>query len=345
MESEQQKLELNTHYTPEMFREHFESNRISEDPVFKNLYASYDEDMSKARRLKEVYDKEKESGDLGLIGEALVYRCIEKGALGKAVTARGTNIYDDYYHGADIVIESTTRQLRDPIVGTVDVTLNQENIHAREMSDPHLFEGFANKELGFEKKLERIKKHVQRLALIKDDEAVALSAWLQRGGLLEKRGPKNDKFYEKAEQLMLLKYYKNPKTCEDPDKPRYVSSGPQVVVSLDTLFVNRALIQDPVKQKEALNHLGALIQAEVPLFVAMLSKYVEDVYEQAKQKNLGTNLFFASYRAACQAWEGTFSNEQYALRVQKAVSACTHDKDLHAQLAYFQKTLTKTLTV
>ena len=159
MESKQNKLELGLHYTPEVICEHFEKNRIGEDPMFEHLYAEYQNDMAKVKNLREVYEKTRGPDNVGFLSEAVVYRCIEQGALGSGITARGTHVYDDYYHGADIVIESTSRQVRDPIVGTIDVTVNQENIHARDMKG---YESFAHeRELGFEKKIERIKKHIK----------------------------------------------------------------------------------------------------------------------------------------------------------------------------------------
>ena len=107
--------------TPEAIKNNFENKRINSDPSFGNLYSTYQDDMDRASRLKERYEQETERDELGLLGEALVFASIEKGALGEKVTARGTNMYDDFFHGADIVIESKARQIREPIISSIEL--------------------------------------------------------------------------------------------------------------------------------------------------------------------------------------------------------------------------------
>ena len=344
MEGKQNQLEGMSSYTPEVVKKNYEAKRIVADPIFTSLYSEYEKDMSRAEHLKEVYSAQHQSPEtLGSIGEALIFTCIDKGALGSRITARGTHIYDDYYHGADMVIESTSRQMRDPIVSTIDVTLNQKDVNAQHKSS---FEKeHPEQEVGFEKKLERIKRHITYLADIPDDKAIELSAWMQRGGLREKRVSSNEKKFQDAEKLMLLKYYKNPKTVEDPDKPHFVASGPQIVVSVDNLFVNKVFSTEGAQQKKAVDNLSALLQAEVPLSIAMIKQYVEEVASVSRKKGLGTNLFFASYRAACLAWEDTFSDDQYQVKLERAIKDCRQDPDLWKQLQYFQKTLQTSLRV
>ena len=144
---------------------------------------------------------------------------------------------------------------------------------------------------------------------------------------------------------MSLKYYKNPKDGEDPDKPHFIYGGPQIVVSVDNMFINKVFSTEGERQKKAVQGLSSLLQIEVPMSIAALKEYVEKLATSKRSKGLGTNLFFASYRAACQAWEGTFSSEQYQVRLERAIKDCNQDSELRAQLHYFQKTLQKVLSV
>lgn len=344
MEGKQFQQEGMNTYSLDGVKKNYEAKRITADPIFSSLYSEYEHDMKRAEHLKQMYSSHHESSEtLGSTGEALVFTCIDKGALGSHVTARGTNLYDDYYHGADMVIESTSRYMRDPIISAVDVTLNQKDVNAPRRESFHSEQPL--QEIGFEKKLERIKRHITYLAEIPDNKAVELSAWMQRGGLREKRNASNEKKFQEAEKLMLLKYYKNPKTVENPDQPHFVVSGPQIVLSVDSMFVNKVFSTEGSQQQKAVEALSTLIQAQVPLSIGMLKQYVEDVANSARAKGLGTNLFFASYRAACMAWEGTFLDETYQVRLDRAIKECMLDADLSKQLQYFQKTLMDILRV
>lgn len=344
MEGKQFQFEGMSSYTREVVKNNYEQKRIVADPVFHSLYSDYEKDMEKASELKKYFSEHSNDLEsLGADGEALIFTCIDKGALGSNITARGTNIYDDYYHGADMVIESSSKQLRDPIVSAIDVTLNQRNINTVNKS---AFEGGkVEQEIGFEKKLERIKRHIDYLASMSDNYAVELSAWIQRGGLTEKRSNLNAKKFDDAERLMSLKYYKNPKNSEDPDRPHFVSGGPQIVVSVDNMFVNKVFSTEGEQQKKSVDGLSSLLQVEVPMSIAVLKEYVEKIAIIKRSKNVGTNLFFASYRAACLAWEETFSNEQYQFRLEKAIKECNQNPDLRAQLQYFQRTLQKSFGI
>lgn len=221
---------------------------------------------------------------------------------------------------------------------------NQKNIHTQTKSQ---FEFGEVEKVGFEKKLDRVKKHIHLLAGMSDNEAVELSAWLQSGGLMKERNTFSEQKFKRAEELMLLKYYKNPKHGDDPDRPHFVASGPQIVISIDTLFVNKVFStgNDEILHRKNVDLLSSLLQAEVPLSVAMLDDYVEKVANSYRLRGLGTNLFFASYRAACKAWEETFSSEQYQMRMKRAIQTCNQDREAKKQLQDFMMTLQKSFDI
>ena len=340
MEGKQFQLEWVSSYTPDTVRNYYEERRIESGKGFPSIYGEYKKDMG-AVEIQGKYAKSPEGS--GFVAEALVFMCIDKGALGSGITARGTHRYDDIRHGADLVIETRADQLREPIVSAVDVTINQKDSKAPAKGS---FENRNRSEkIGFEYKLERIKSHVDYLATMPDDRAIQLSAWIQQGGLLRERTSLNEENFEDAEKLMSLKYYRNPEHGQDPDKPRFVVGGPQLVISVDSHFVNKVFSTKGDEQKKTVDNLSALLQAEVPLAIGMLKEYVESVAKTSREKGLGTNLFFASYRAACLAWEETFLNDQYQFRVERAVKTCQGDKDLLAQLKYFQNTLQKSFGI
>jgi hypothetical protein len=116
--------------TPASVKEKFERRRIVPGDDFQSLYSTFRDDMEKALRLRKMYEQQASQDDLGFLGEALVFDRIEQGALGGAITARGTSEYDDLFHGADIAIESKARQQRDPIISAVDVTISQPSLDA-----------------------------------------------------------------------------------------------------------------------------------------------------------------------------------------------------------------------
>lgn len=323
--------------TPEMVVANFEAKRIHPDAKFGQLYSTFADDMARTDRVKKMYEAQPNQDQFGFLGEALVFSCIENGALGTGITARGTSPYDDLFHGADVAIESKGRQQRDPIVSSIDVTLSQMALDARQMS-PFEAEGVVN-EIGLEKKLERVKRHIAEVARYPRERAVDMSAWLQSGGLSQPKTKDNFGKFEEAEKLMLLKYYTNPATSEDPNKPHFVLAGPQVVLSIDRSFVNKAFSGN--NQQKAINDINALIQAEVPFAVGMITRHAEDLAKDLNRRGQSPNLFFDMLRASCRAWELTFTTEQNQLRLQNAIQTCLKDPELKKQIMYYQSTLSK----
>lgn len=334
-EQSPQKKELRE-LSPEEIRNHFEANRISSDASFAPIYSTYQDDMDRVQRMKESHEKG-EHDEIGFFGEALISSCIENGALGSSITARGTNPYDDFLHGADVVVETTSKQQRDPVVASVDITVSQQAPGTQARSS---FEsGGVVYKNGLESKIARIKKHIEFVASIPRQDAIDISAWLQSGGLSQKRTRENEHFFDIAEKIMLLKYYKNPSTSEEPNKPHYVLAGPQIALSIDRSFVNKVFTG--TQKDKALNDINALIQVQTPMAVTLITQYVEDLARTLSKKGQAPNLFFDMTRAACKAWELTFDTEQNKMRIERAVKQCLTDPELKKQVQTYQGALVK----
>ncbi len=317
--------------TPEQALDVFNQNRIkAEQHSFGPLYSTFNDDQARVNNLQVEYEKAVDKDKEGPLGEALVFMRIQQGALGNQITTRGTSLYDDFFHGADLVIESKARQMRDPIVSSVDVTVSQQALGETRR------EGIGIMEVGFDKKVERVKKHIDLLAKLSQRDAIEISAWLQSGGLSQARTKANEKMFDEAERLMLLKYYTNPSTSEDPNRPHFVLAGPQVVVSIDRSFVNKVFHGD--NQEKALRDIDLLLQTQVPFSVLMLKQYIESLKKQGKG-----NVFLDGNLVACRAWELTFDNEIYQAKLQKALQECTRDPQLRQQVGYYQQTISRIL--
>ncbi len=330
-----------TTFNPEYLRSNFEKSRIPLDLSFASLYSSFENDVSRVENLKERFAQQESNDETGMIGESLVFARIQEGVLGTGITARATSLYDDFFHGADIVIESKAKQQRDPIISSIDVTISQQAFGVNQRSKFES-EGVVN-EVGLEKKLQRVVKHIKTIANFSPEKAIELSAWLQSGGLAQPRTSNNQKYFDDAERLMLLKYYKNPETSDEPDKPHFVMSGPQVVLSIDRAFVNKAITAE--QSEKALKDIDTLIQVEVPYAVAVIARHVDELARKMAKERVPSNLFFDMMRASCRAWELTFAGDQNQFRLQKAIQVCQKDPELKKQLQYYQVTLNSLLAV
>jgi hypothetical protein len=321
--------------TPEELLARFEDKRIQPDNRFESLYSDFASDMQRVNNLKTLNDSKKTPETmLGPVGEALVFDLIEKGILGSSIKARGTSIYDDYFHHADLIVEQFG-QKRDPMISTIDVTFNQRDIKAVQRST---FEG-GNPDVrpvGLEQKISRIKNHIDFLASFSRNDAITLSSWLQSGGLHQKKDRSNDKLFSDAERLMLLKYYVDPEWVDEP-KPHFVSAGPQIVISMDTMFLNKALSTEGETQRVNIGKIESLVQAESLLSVAFLNNYLESRFSS----NDTGNILLDGYRVATKAWATTFSSPVNEVRMQNAVAACLKDQDLSKQMTYYKSVLEK----
>lgn len=313
--------------TPEDFLAGFDTNRIiAERDSFGTMYSTFDNDQERVGNLKERFAQEKDRDEEGAIAEAVIFHCLKQGALGSQISARGTTLYDDFFHGADLVVESKMRQLRDPIISSVDVTISQQTLgdSRREMK------------VAFDKKVTRVRKHIDSLSNLSSRDAIEISAWLQSGGLSQERTINNQALFDKAEELMLLKYYKTPLTSEDPNRPRFVLAGPQVVTAIDRSFLNKVFHGND--QEKALKDISTLLQAQIPFSVLILKQYIESLKKRGKG-----NVFLDANLVACRAWELTFNDEIYQAKLQKALQECHRDPQLRQQLAYYQQTVSAIL--
>jgi hypothetical protein len=337
----QGKLEGMDHITPEALLKNFNDKRIVADPaLFGPLYSEYNEDMNEVARKGRIFAKQREGQgeDVSALGEAVVFRCIEQSMLGSQITARGASLFDDYHKGADIIIEGKARQQRDPIISTVDVTLNQKSIDA-DTPNPNRSAKKEGPGDGLEDKIGKIKYHVTNLTKIPDNRAVKIAGWIQGGGLKEIKTEKNKVYFDAVKDLILLKYYKNPPTSEKPNEPHAVFSGPKIVISLDAPFINRVIHNEPSRQKKALEDVVDLLQVEVPFSIAALHTYLEKVAVEEQKNGKGTNLFFAQYRAACIAWFDVFSSEIANNRFEEALKRCLSDPQKAKQIEIFKNTV------
>jgi hypothetical protein len=318
--------------TPENLIQDFERKRIQASPnLFSDLYSAFEDDQGRANNLRDLYEQEgnNEVKKDGQLAEAIVLHCIEKGALGSNITTRGASLYDDYFHGADLVIESKGGQARDPIVSSVDVTISQENVANRNIGHTSPF-------VSFDKKIERVKRHIDILANLSSSDAINISAWVNSGGLSHPTTSENKNMFALAEKLMLLKYYTNQETGEDPNRPHAVMAGPQIVISVDRSFTNKVFGGN--NQEKSLKDISTLLQLEVPFFVVMITQYMDSLQKKGKR-----NLFFDQNLAACKAWGHTFSTDVYEVRLKKALEECMKDSHLREQFSYYQRSVSNVL--
>ena len=321
----------------EAMLERFNVGRIQAGDEFKALYSDYGHDMSRVAACQEIFSKESDVEQLGSVGEALVYSRIKQGIFGDDISVRGTNLYDDYFHGADLIIEAP--QQREPIVSAIDITLNQKDIKgvAREM---HFAREENARPIGLDEKLKRVKRHIDYVSDMNPDKARSLGAWLQGGGLHEHRTEKNKELFDIAERAMLLKYYVNPETASDPHAPRYVLGGPQVVLSLDAPFVNR-VITDSLHQEAHLSAVDAIIQIETLYGITVLQQYLDHKVRQSSNRNF----VFDTHFTTTKAWTNLLNTKTEEGVFETAMKKSQSNSDVQAQIAYYMKTCNAILGV
>lgn len=223
--------------SPEEILRSVEKIRIPATEAFREQYSDYVVDMDRVKNIDSTYKTESQESQLGKVAEALIITSLGKGRMEELVQLRAANLYDDYFHGIDAVLEQ--RQGGDtPALATIDVTINQADIKGSERQGGPLAEA---RPVGLERKLTRIKHYVDRLSSFDPEAARKLSGWMRSGGLHEPRTKENAHLFKQAEDVILMKYYITPESAPEPRKPGYVVGGPQAVVSIDTIFVNKAL--------------------------------------------------------------------------------------------------------
>jgi hypothetical protein len=185
--------------------EKLEQRRIEVGEEFGNLYSDYDHDMDRAHNMSETYD-DSEAFMFGKISEALIFATLIEGEAGKYIRFRSSHPYDDIFHGIDIVAEPKHADI--PALATLDVTVNQEDIKGDQRRGSQYEDVREARPVGLERKLYRQKKYIDLLASFDPEEARNLQGWMQSGGLRTKHTPENNTSFEKAERVILMKYYK-----------------------------------------------------------------------------------------------------------------------------------------
>jgi len=245
---------------------HFENSRIGSDGAFGKMYSDYSRDMERTENLGELYRSNSPEVQLGKIAEALVFSLLKKHKIRDHLEFRVTSEYDDYFHGADVVVEPKGAVVQ--ALAAIDITINQEDIKGKERFEAYP-ESFESRPVGLDAKLSRVRSYTDYISSdeFEPSEARDLKSWMDGGELHQPRTSKNEIKFQKAEKLFLMKYYKTPDSAEESGKKGYVIGGPQAIISIDTMFINQAL-QNNEKAEEMIGGLALLefvycIQAEL----------------------------------------------------------------------------------
>jgi hypothetical protein len=307
---------------PQQLVEQFEESRIHADQDFRSLYTDFDSDMLRTEQLKAEFETPDTQESLGKVAEGLIFSLMRDGRVGEHLDFRAAHPYDDYCHGVDVIVEPKRKSL--PALATFDITINQEDIKWRER------QGSTHAEVrpsGLEGKLERSKNYIDHLAQFDAGAARDLSSWLRSGGLHEKRTPQNRALFEEAEKALLVKYYRTPELSEEPNRPGFVIGGPRAIISVDTLFVNKAL-QGNDRAKDMLRAISfvefvAGIQAE--------QRYLKKLVDIQSKRNL----LFDTHYSQVEAWSLILNQPEIGGLVDTYVSKYQRDPDFYKQLAYY----------
>lgn len=320
-------------FQPDLLRERYERERIESGPEFGQIYSSYSRDMTQVENLTQLFSQDNNGESLGPVGEALVYDRLNDNILGNGIIARPASLYDDYKHGADVLLEAT--HMREPLVSTVDVTINQKDLKGVSRA-PHFAAEENARPVGLDEKLKRVKRHIDYVSDISASNARELGAWLQGGGLHEPETRDTRKLFEMAEKAMLVKYYVNPESSEDPHKPRYVLGGPQIVLSLDTPFVNR-VITDVNRREQHVKAIDSVLQIESGYGIGALQGYLDKKVKESSNRNF----IFDSHYTSTRAWADLFENEEQQEIFKRAIAGARGNADVNAQVAYYMDTWNK----
>jgi|GEM_PF-5612470 len=322
-------------YSPNELVARFEGSKIQiNDPIFQELYpiGSLAHDRQSTENLRAKFGNNVSVEDrMGPIGEAVVFDRIQEGKIfGSGVSARGATTHDDYFKGADIVLDADGFQ--EPTIATVDVTLNQRDIKGI-TRQPHFASEENNRPVGLEQKLSRIKRHIDEIARVDPNYARDWSAWLRGGGMHETRNTNNLDYFKMAEKALLLKYYVSPDTSEDPHQPRYVLGGPQVVLSLDVPFVNK-ILTDGDHQSQHEEAIDAVLQVEMGYGITALQQYLSKIVNQSRNRNL----IFDTHFASTKAWADKFNSPEQRALFERALSTARSNPEVGKQIGYYMET-------
>ncbi len=308
----------------------YEKDRIEPDPTFAEIYSDYKKDMERVESLGQVYNSQSPEAQLGKVAEALVVSLLKKHEVNEHLQFRATSEYDDFFHGADVLVEPKNTLVQS--VAALDITINQEDIKGRERKSGTLSEA---RPIGLENKLLRARRYTEYLAEFDPTHARDLSGWIESGGLHQPRNNKNESLFREAEKLFLMKYYKTPDTAPEPQKPGYVIGGPQTIISIDTLFINKAL-QGDHKAEKAIADLAVL---EFALCIQAEQAHLDEKVRKDKSRNI----FFDTHYAKVKAWSHVFEKPELESLVEDLVARNQDNREFREQLSYYANTFSRVL--
>ncbi len=164
-------------------------------------------------------------------------------------------------------------------VASIDITTNQEDIKGVQRRNTP--EGEV-RPVGLDAKLARTKRYTDYLAELNPSHARNLSAWLESGGLREPKTRQNEGYFKEAERLFLMKYYKAPDFARNPEAPTFIIGGPQTVIGIDTVFINKAL-QGSKPAEEMIADLSVM---EFMYCIEAEQKYLQDKVRRSGARNI-----------------------------------------------------------
>jgi len=317
---------------PKQFVEHFEESRIHVDQDFRSLYTDFDSDMLRTEQLEAEFNAPDKQESLGKVAEGLVFSLMSEGRIGEHLDFRATHPYDDYCHGVDVVVEPKRKSL--PALATFDITINQEDIKWRERRGNNLADVRPS---GLEGKLQRSKKYIEQLSAFSPDEARELLGWLDSGGLHEKHTSANNALFKKAEAAILMKYYRTPESSNEPNRPGFVIGGPRSVISIDTVFVNRAL-QGNARAKEMIR---AISFVEFAMGISAEQEYLDTLTRMRPHKNA----LFDTHYSRVNAWSRILQQSELQGLLRSFLKEQERDTDFNDQLSYYRRMLGKTFGI
>jgi hypothetical protein len=317
-----------TEVPSQLLIEGYNRKRIETGQEFESIYSQYDRDMQLVEQLDQKYSATSPDAQMGKIAEALIFDILTKHEINNHLLIRPTSQYDDYCHGADLLIEPRNSPVQ--AVAALDITINQQDIKglARQFGP-----AAETRPVGLEKKLFRSREYTDYISAIDSTKARDLSAWIQSGGLHERRDNNSEQFFRDVEKLFLLKYYVSPENAEDPGKLGNVIGGPQAIISIDQLFVNKALQGD----KGAKQLIGDLSVLEFAYCIEAEQDYLDRKVKEGKHKNI----FFDTHYSKVKAWSNIFKKPELQELTGHMVSKNQGTREFREQLRYYANTFTK----
>ena len=310
----------------------FEGDRIEPDDSFRGVYTTYTDDMKRADELEGVYRDDTNEAQLGKVAEALVYTSLNRHEINEFLQFRPASHYDDFFHGTDVLVEPKVGSSI-PALAAIDITIDQEDIKGKGRRSGDVDEVKEARPVGLESKLLRSKKYTDFLANYNPNGARNLSGWIESGGLHEPINGKNKHLFKEAEKLFLTKYYKTPDTDPEPQKPGFVIGGPQTIISVDTMFVNKALQGDREDEK---------VIADLSVLEFMYCLQAEQGYlDRQLEDNDSRNIFFDTHYTKVKAWSHILEKEELQALVAEMGQRNKGNEEFMQQLGYYAKAFQK----